>query len=276
MRHPGIDKIAFTGSTATGVAIVRDSADHLPRVSLELGGKSPNVVFADADLDGALSGALAGIFAATGQTCIAGSRLLVQRTIHDEFVRRLAERAAQIRLGDPMLDDTETGPVAFEEHRENVLRYIDIGRSEGAEVVTGGNRPQDPALRNGCFVEPTVLVDVTNDMRVAREEIFGPVVAVIPFETEREAIEIANSTPFGLAAGAWTRDVHRAHRVAHAIKAGSVWINSYRAVSFDAPFGGSGRSAFDADIGPSFARPAGTPPDGCCHECCHGPPSRPR
>jgi (Z)-2-((N-methylformamido)methylene)-5-hydroxybutyrolactone dehydrogenase len=232
--HPGVDKVAFTGSTAVGTAVMKGAAEHLARVTLELGGKSPNVVFADADLEAAANGVIAGIFAATGQTCMAGSRLLVEASVHDELLDRVVARAQQVRLGDPMQADTEMGPVAFEEHLADVQRRIAAAEEEGARLVTGGRRPD----REGFFIEPTVFAGVRNDMSIGREEVFGPVLSVLPFAGEEEAVRMANDTPFGLAAGVWTSDLRRAHRVAHAIRAGTVWVNAYRAVGPMAPFGG--------------------------------------
>ena len=247
--HPGVDKVAFTGSTETGIAVMKGAADHLAKVSLELGGKSPNIVFDDADLEAANNGVIAGIFAATGQTCMAGSRLFVQHQAHDELVGRLSERAEAIKLGDPFEPETEMGPVAFKEHLEKVQGAIRAGQEEGAELVCGGNRPEREGLKEGFFIEPTIFTHVDNDMGIAREEIFGPVLSVIPFENEEELVRQANDTRFGLAAGIWTRDVQRAHRVAHALKAGTVWVNSYRTVSFNAPFGGYKMSGLGRENG---------------------------
>lgn len=246
VRHPGVDKIAFTGATDNGKRIAAAAADNLTRVSLELGGKSPNIVFEDADLEVAANGAIAGIFGATGQTCMAGSRLLVHESVHDKLVAKITERARQIRLGDPMMPDTEMGPVANEPQYKKVLDYIDVAKADGATISCGG--AGDPSLA-GYFVQPTVLVDVTNDMRIAREEVFGPILSVIKFRDEEEAVRIANDTRFGLAAAVWTQNVHRAHRVAHRLRAGSVWINAYRVVSFAAPFGGFKESGLGRENG---------------------------
>ena len=236
VSHPGVDKVSFTGSVATGIRVSKAAAEHLAPVSLELGGKSPNIVFADADLEAAANGVVAGIFAACGQTCIAGSRLLVERPVHDELVERVVGRAREIILGNPMEPATEMGPLAFAAHWDKVMGYIDIGTAEGAELATGGRRPE--RFGDGLFVEPTVFCGVDNSMRIAREEVFGPVLAVIPFEGEAEALSIANDSPFGLAAGVWTRDVQRVHRMVGRLQAGTVWVNSYRTLNYDVPFGG--------------------------------------
>ncbi len=227
--HRDLAKISFTGSTATGSRIAAATASRFIGSTLELGGKSPNIVFDDANVANAAMGVVAGIFAAAGQTCIAGSRVFAQRAIYDELLDRVAERARTIKIGDPLHDETEIGPLAFADQRDKVASYVDLGRGEGARVLTGG-RATDGGL-GGYFYEPTVLVDVDNTMRVVREEIFGPVAAVMPFDTEDEVVALANDTEFGLAAGVWTTNLSRAHRVASRLEAGTIWVNTYRAMS---------------------------------------------
>lgn len=247
--HPGVDKVAFTGSTAVGKAIAKTTAGRLARVSLELGGKSPNIIFPDADLTNAVNGVIAGVFAAAGQTCMAGSRVLVQEGIYDEFAEALTRRTQAIKLGDPMDSKTEMGTVACSSQYEKVLEYIDIAMAEGATLLVGGKKPNDPALARGLFIEPTIFSNVTNDMRIAREEVFGPVVVLIPFRDEDHAVEIANDTPFGLAAGIWTTDVGRAHRIVRRLRVGTVWVNNYRKTNHIAPFGGFKESGLGRENG---------------------------
>ena len=240
--HPYIEKVAFTGSDVSGQKIYEAAAKKIMPVTLELGGKSPNIVFEDADREAAVMGAISGIFAATGQTCIAGSRLLVQRNIHDEFVKRIVEVASKAKIGDPMLKETNVGPVTTPPQYKKVIDYINIAKSEGAKCIMGGNPYTGEGSKGNQFVEPTIFTGVTNDMRIAQEEVFGPVLSVIPFENEEEAIKIGNDVNFGLAAGVWTSDIGRAIRMSSKLRAGTIWVNTYRAVSFMSPFGGYKRS----------------------------------
>ncbi|TAM75619.1 aldehyde dehydrogenase [bacterium] len=251
VQHRGIDKIAFTGSAQTAIAIGRASVENLTPVTYELGGKSPNIIFDDANLDIAVNGILSGIFAASGQTCMAGSRLLVQEGIHDVLVERLAARTKTIRLGSPTEPETEMGPLANRPQLEKVLYYLDVAKAEGVQIVCGGRARPD---LGELFVEPTILTNVRNEMRVATEEIFGPVLSVLRFSTEEEAIEIANETRYGLAAAVWTENIRRAHRVAHALQAGTVWINAYRTVAHNAPFGGYKMSGWGRENGVDAVR----------------------
>ncbi|MFV0435715.1 MAG: aldehyde dehydrogenase [Leucobacter sp.] len=229
VAHPDLAKISFTGSTATGARIASETAARFIGCTLELGGKSPNIVFDDANIANAATGVIAGVFAAGGQTCIAGSRVFAHKAIYDELVERVSERARSIIIGDPLADETELGPLAFGDHLEKVASYVELGASEGATIHTGGTRPE--LELPGYFYSPTVLTDVNNDMRVMREEIFGPVTGIIPFETEDELVALANDTDYGLAAGIWTQNLARAHRLARRIDAGTIWVNTYRSMS---------------------------------------------
>lgn len=254
VEHPLVAKVAFTGSDATGQKIYEAAARGIKRVSLELGGKSPNIVFDDANIDNAVNGAVAGIFAAAGQACIAGSRLLVQKSIHNMFVDRLAAVARDVRMGDPMKDDTQMGPIANRPQYEKVLHYMDVARAGGAQLVAGGDRARRAGTEKGFFVEPTIFSGVHNGMRIAQEEVFGPIVSVIPFTDEEEALAIGNDINFGLAAGVWTQSMKRAHLMANRLKAGMVWVNTYRAVSYLAPFGGYKRSGVGRENGAEAIR----------------------
>ena len=247
VSHPDVAKIAFTGGEAGGLAVYAAAAAQLKTVTLELGGKSANIVFEDADVDNAVKGAISGIFAASGQTCIAGSRLLVHRSIHDRVVEGVVALAKTASIGNPALKETQVGPVTTLPHRGKVLEYMDVARSEGAEAALGGGVPE--GLGDGWFVEPTIFTGVNNKMRIAQEEVFGPILSVIPFDDEEEAFSIANDSPYGLAAGVWTQNIGRTYRAADALEAGTVWINTYRAVSFMAPFGGYKRSGIGRESG---------------------------
>ena len=249
VEHPRVAKIAFTGSDATGQRIYEAAAKGLKRVSMELGGKSPNIVFDDAHIDNAVKGVISGIFAATGQTCIAGSRLLVQQSIHDEFVDKLVAFAKTAKMGDPMSLDTQVGPVTNPPQFEKILKYMAIAKDEGATAVLGGGKAVRPECGNGWFVEPTIYTGVNNSMRIAQEEVFGPVLSVIPFRDEEEAIAIGNDVVFGLAAGVWTQNMRRAFSMAEKLQAGTVWVNTYRAVSYLSPFGGYKRSGIGRESG---------------------------
>jgi betaine-aldehyde dehydrogenase len=248
--HPGIDKVAFTGSTEVGKIIARAASDNLTKVSLELGGKAPNIVFADADIDQAVSGAMMGIFFNQGQVCCAGSRLFVQEAVKDEFVSKLKGKSAKIVVGDPMSKGTHMGPQVSREQLDRVKSYGDIARAEGATVVAGGECPTlEGAFKNGYFYQPTIFSDVKNQMRIAQEEIFGPVVSVITFENEDDLIKQANETIYGLSAGIWTKDITRAHRFAKEIKAGVIWINTYNMFNAASPFGGYKQSGYGREMG---------------------------
>src|SRR3954463_8248254 len=249
VEHPLVSKVAFTGSDATGQRIYESAARGLKRVSLELGGKSPNIVFADAEIENAVKGVISGIFAATGQTCIAGSRLLVQRSIHDQFVEKLVAFAKTAKMGDPMSLDTQVGPVTNQPQYRKVLSYIDIAKSEGVTTALGGSKASRPECGDGWFVEPTIFTGVKNSMRIAQEEVFGPVLSVIPFADEDEAIAIGNDVIYGLAAGVWTQNMRRAFLMAEKLQAGTVWVNTYRAVSYLSPFGGYKRSGLGRESG---------------------------
>ena len=236
VTHPKVAHIGFTGGDAAGRRIYELAARGLKTVTLELGGKSPNIVFDDADLDQAVKGVVSGIFAASGQSCQAGSRLLLQDSIHDSFVAKLVEFVKTAKIGDPTQLDTQIGPISTRPQFEKILSYIRIARDEGARCVLGGN--SRPDLGAGMFVEPTIFVDVNNNMRIAQEEVFGPVLAVIRFEDEADAIRIGNDIAFGLAAAVWTKDLRRAMLMTDKLKAGTIWVNNYRATSFTSPFGG--------------------------------------
>ena len=242
-EHRDVDRIAFTGSIGTAQAIVRASAGNLKRLQLELGGKSPDIVFADADLDKAVPGAAMGVFTNSGQVCVAGSRIFVQRSIHDEFVERMQEFTKTIRVGDGLDPNTQLGPLISERQLERVMHYIDVGGGEGAHLASGGTRLGGD-LASGFFVEPTVFSGASNDMTIAQEEIFGPVASVIPFDDVDDALRLANDTPFGLAGGVWTRSLSTAHQVSRNIKAGTIWVNCYGVLDPAIGFGGTKMSGY--------------------------------
>jgi len=250
VEHPKVAKVAFTGGDAGGRAVYQAASKHIKPVTLELGGKSPNIVFDDANFDNAVKGVISGIFAATGQTCLAGSRLLVQRSIHDKFVDALVAFAKTARIGDPKDSETQVGPVTTPVQYEKILHYIRVAKEDGAQLALGGSPVHSPACGDSpWFIEPTIFTQVNNKMRIAQEEVFGPVLAVIPFEDEDEAIAIANDVDFGLAAGVWTESIKRALKVSSAIRAGTVWVNTYRAVSYMSPFGGYKQSGVGRENG---------------------------
>lgn len=249
VAHPKVAKVAFTGGEIGGQKVYESAARGLKTVTLELGGKSPNIVFDDAEIDNAVKGVISGIFAATGQTCIAGSRLLVQKSIEKPFIEKLVALASTARMGNPMSLDTQVGPVTTQQQYQKILGYIDIAKQEGAQLALGGQKAARPECGQGWFVEPTIFSGVNNQMRIAREEVFGPVLSVIPFEDDDDAIAIANDSPYGLAAGVWTGSIKRAIRSSERLEAGSVWVNTYRAVSYMSPFGGYKRSGVGRENG---------------------------
>ena len=254
VEHPLTNKVAFTGSDRTGSLIYQAAAKGMKRVTMELGGKSPNIVFDDAEIENAVKGVISGIFAATGQTCIAGSRLLVQKSIHDQFVDKLVAFASTARMGNPMSMDTQVGPVTNPPQFKKILEYLEVAKGEGAKPVLGGAKADRPECGEGWFVEPTIFTGVHNRMRIAQEEVFGPVLSVIPFADEEEAIEIGNDVVFGLAAGVWTQNMRRAFKMAEKLQAGTVWVNTYRAVSYLSPFGGYKRSGLGRESGQEMIR----------------------
>jgi aldehyde dehydrogenase (NAD+)/phenylacetaldehyde dehydrogenase len=247
VQHRGVDKIALTGETKTGQEVLRNSADTLKRVTLELGGKSPNIVLADADLEAAVRGATTGIFYGKGEVCAAGSRLFVEKKIHDEFMQKLVDRTKKLLPGDPLDPKTRFGALVSERQMNTVLGYIEKGKSEGAQLVAGGSRAR-VGQGKGFFVEPTVFDGVKSHMTIAREEIFGPVLATIEFGDVAEAVREANSSPYGLAAAVWTRDIAKAHRVARMLQAGTVWINTYNNYDPAAAFGGYKMSGYGREL----------------------------
>ena len=247
VAHPSVDKIAFTGSAAVGKIIVKSAADTLKRVTLELGGKSPNVFFADADWEAAVDGALFGVFINQGEVCSAGSRILVEKKIYSKFVEAMTEKAKRIKLGPPLERETKMGPLVSQEQFDRVSSYLDLGKKE-AKTAIGGGRPKQ--IGKGYYVEPTIFYDVDNNARISREEIFGPVASVIPFDGEADAIKIANDTPYGLAGAVWTRDIYKAFRVVKSLRAGIIWVNHMQPTYVEAPWGGYKQSGFGRELGP--------------------------
>lgn len=248
-RHPGIAKVSLTGEVGTGKKVMADAAQSLKHVTLELGGKSPMIVFDDADVENAVNGAMMANFYTQGEICSNGTRVFVQRRVYDAFLKRLVEKTKALKIGDPMDPATQVGALISAEHCEKVLGYIDLGRSEGAEVAVGGGRPADPVLAKGNYVEPTVFTACHDDMAVVREEIFGPVMTVLPFDDEDEAVARANATPYGLAAGVFTKDLARGHRVVARLEAGTCWINTYNITPIEMPFGGVKHSGLGRENG---------------------------
>jgi aldehyde dehydrogenase (NAD+) len=248
VRHPGIDKIAFTGSTAVGKDIMRGAADSLKRITLELGGKSPNIVFADSDIDNAVKGAISGIFYGKGEVCNAGSRLFVESKVQDEFMEKLLARTKKMQPGDPLDPKTRIGAIVSQEQMQTVLSYIEAGKQEGATLIAGGNRVSVDGSK-GFFVEPTIFGGVTNNMKIAQDEIFGPVLAVLTFDEIDQVVDLANRNQYGLAAAVWTRDLRKAHTVSRQLKAGTVWINTYGLMDAALPFGGYKSSGFGRELG---------------------------
>ena len=254
VNHPGVDLISFTGGTQAGRAIAEIAARRLIPVILELGGKSPNIVCADADIEAAVAGLIYGIFHSTGQSCVAGSRILVERSLHDRLLSRFVEAARALKVGEPLDPITSIGPCSSFQHREKVHRFVEDAIAAGASLTLGGAIPRDPHLAQGAYYPPTIVTGVTSAMRIAREEIFGPVVVVLPFDDEEDLIDIANGTPFGLACGIWTADFRRAWRIARAVRAGTVWVNTYKQLSIANPFGGFGQSGLGREKGPGGLR----------------------
>ncbi len=248
VRHQGIDKIAFTGSTSVGKEIMRSAADTMKRVTLELGGKSPNIVFADSDIDSAVKGAITGIFYGKGEVCNAGSRLFLETKVQDEFLEKLVARAKKMQPADPLDPKTRMGAIVSQEQMQTVLGYIETGKKEGAKLITGGSRVSVDGSK-GFFIEPTIFGSVTNDMKIAQEEIFGPVLATLSFDDVDQVVDLANRNPYGLAAAVWTRDVKKAHSISRRLKAGTVWINTYGLMDAALPFGGYKSSGFGRELG---------------------------
>src|SRR5258706_1094503 len=248
VKHPGVDKVAFTGSTVVGKEVMRNAADTVKRVTLELGGKSPNIVLADANMDEAVKGATTGIFYGKGEVCAAGSRLFVEKKIHDEFMSKLVDRAKKLKPGDPLDPKTRLGAIVSEQQMNTVLGYIEAGKSEGGKLVAGGNRVSVDGGK-GYFLEPTIFDDVDNKMKIAQEEIFGPVLATIPFDDVEQVADRANQNIYGLAAAVWTNDVKKAHAIVRRLKAGTVWVNAYNLYDVALPFGGYKQSGFGRELG---------------------------